>query len=194
MTDLKTRPDTDLGAATKILITGSSAGGVGLFANCAWFMEELSPIPVKCAPQAGAGSSISQDYGNHVAGTTGNDAADSWPNIFTSWKPYAMPACKTAMGATQAERKAAVREGKCTFGVHVYQHYSTVQKANTFIVQCQYDNSELQKLGYPGSPARNQQQQANRDAYMELYGANTRTSLGSATISLCRRVISTLKE
>ena len=82
---IKTR---GLGDAKRVLLTGSSAGGMGVFHNLEWFASRLPAADVKGAPTAGwffpgalpddlADIYPPSDFAHFYAGTHGNPASES---------------------------------------------------------------------------------------------------------------------
>ena len=91
-----------MGNATQILLTGSSAGGIGTFVNADWLTSQFPEATVKAAPQAGwffpgdpdaKPTGIGLPFNFHDK--EGTPAGPQGTNVTTLlWQPYGNAACE----------------------------------------------------------------------------------------------------
>ena len=165
-----------LGDATHVVLTGSSAGGWGVFSNIDWLQSALPNAVVKGAPMAGwfhPGSlpsdqpSLPDDppsdfahWSKNKSGGAGNEASAEFAAL---WQPIIDPAC----AAGQTAKKANPLDCQ---SVHV--HYKYI-KAPIFVIENQYDTAQL--FGTEGLP-KHGPYDATWRSYVAFFGASMRAS------------------
>jgi len=171
-----------LGAATSVLLTGSSAGGIGTLANVDYLAERLGPrATVKGAPNAGWFSPAAlpsdlrniyapSDWAHFAAGTHGNPSSvnNSLPAFIgdTLWGSRGL-----APAACYAAQKPD--EWWACDSAHTLYKYI---KAPLFIVENQYDSNQIfaQELA-PKTPS-SASEHATLRRYVVMYGEAMRNS------------------
>ena len=138
---------------THVLVTGSSAGGIGALMHTDFFAEQWpAPAIVKGAPQCGffyAGVTATTDL------AAGQPTPVAHLGFIPEWKPWLPTACAKATGNNMS---------LCTDAHTLYPHL----QAPLFIRENQYDTAKLANCGWDGRDA----------AYLKLWGQWMRKQLG----------------
>ena len=145
---LKKEHPTALGSASRVLLAGSSAGGIGVFHNIDWVRDFFpSSTVVKAAPLGGW----------FVPGFTADQPEPFYPpslwpqweigqvtdwsalnGTYDVWRPYVNPACAKSFGPN--------RSSNCISATVVYPFIQVPM----FIMENNYDTNQLQAgLGFP---------------------------------------------
>ena len=92
--------DHGLAAATDVIFTGSSAGGIGMWINANYLQSRLPTARIVAAPIAGFYSfAFPYDGPNHTATGLVDFREAAWPGIVALWDAYIDPACARGLGA-----------------------------------------------------------------------------------------------
>mmetsp|Transcript_21245 Transcript_21245/g.50337 ORF Transcript_21245/g.50337 Transcript_21245/m.50337 type:complete len:526 (-) Transcript_21245:25-1602(-) len=154
--------ETNILNAAKVLLTGSSAGGIGTILNAEWFSASAFPnAVVKAAPVSGFFADLSDlnaTYPEFIAGDTHpiplnmSAAADVWDT-------HTPASCVTAVGNGNPP-------ALCFFApVSV-----PLSPVDFLVIESQFDRNPLQsRLGFPTDFARALETDEGR-AYLRLYG------------------------
>jgi hypothetical protein len=164
--------DYGLGDATQVLLTGVSAGGIGVFHNIDYLADRLPSAVVKGAPIAGwylpgphptdpSSMYVFSDYQNFVAGTTGNDVENPFETSLWGSNENLPQDCITDFG----ENFLA-----CTTVHNLYRYI----KSSLYIIQSQYDPQHIFYFG--GVPLKLDYNETDL-AYVSFIGDATRASL-----------------
>ena len=163
-----------LSDATHVVLTGNSAGGIGVFANVDWLQIALPNTVVKGAPIAGwfVPGALPSDQPLHPddppsdwAHWSKNESGDTDANdyIATLWRPILDPACVAGETAKQANPFHCL-------SVHVSYKYI---KAPMYVIENQYDTEQL--YTQQGLPKKGPYDATWR-GYVAMYGAAMRAS------------------
>lgn len=170
-----------LGDAKRILLTGSSAGGIGTFANLDWLVDRFPGVDIKAAPQAGWFFPAAlpgdlddiyppSDFPHFYAGTHGN--AQTVPGA-----PQAgLARLKVTADDLNADCVAAQKPEEwwaCVSAHKLYPHL----KAPIYIIENMYDTNQIYSSDgkVPKAPA-NDSEAAAVQRYVGMYGGAMRNS------------------
>jgi hypothetical protein len=156
--------DSGLGAATEVILTGASAGGIGAWINANYLVGRVPPSArVTVAPVAGMYFFAYPYAGvNH----TGSELVDfreaAWPGNVALWGSFLDPACSAGLGT---------RAYACMLSNYSFPY----QRAAAFVVESQTDQVQLEAHDWLPGPDH---QDAPERAYMAAWKANMTVALG----------------
>jgi ribosome maturation protein SDO1 len=165
--------DYGLGDATQVLLTGVSAGGIGVFHHIDYLADRLPSAVVKGAPIAGwylpgphptddpSSMYVFSDYQNFVAGTSGNDIKNPFESNLWGSNENLPQDCIADFGENFLP---------CTTLHNRYRYI----KSSLYIVQAQYDTQQIYSFG--GAPEKLAYNDMDL-AYVDFIGDATRASL-----------------
>ena len=165
-----------MGNAANILLTGTSAGGIGAFHNVDWLAEQVPDANVKAISEAGwfyprsvegedpSDYSPPSDYSHFAAGTQGNVEIDRLDTVSNPmWKVIPDPAC--AMNEKEHPELCTMLDG-------IYRYI----KSPVFAVQSQFDQYHIfVAFKAPKFPLENELDTV--EDYITMYGEASRKSL-----------------
>jgi len=173
---IKTR---GLADAKRVLLTGSSAGGIGALLNLDWLANRLPNADVKGAPQAGWFFPAAlpgdlpdvfppSDYPHFATGTHGNDASAAGGG-------GAHLDLIDGRGLLNADCVAAQKSGEdwaCGSAHKLYPHLKTP----VYIIENMYDTAQIYAADgkLPKHPTKSEA--ATVDSYVAMYGEAMRNS------------------
>ena len=168
-----------LGKAKRVLLTGSSAGGIGVFYNLDWLAARLPGADVKGAPMAGwffpaalpgdlADVYPPSDFSHFNAGTHGNQFND--PSQLQAYV-----ALYDMRGVFSADCMAAQPAGQWWACFSVHKQYPYV-KTPVFVIENQFDTSQIYAADghIPKQPTSAEAAAVQR--YVAMYGEAMRNS------------------
>jgi hypothetical protein len=159
--------------ATRVLVTGGSAGGIGTFLNIDYIQQRLPSAVVKGAPNAGwffPGDPNSPPSGCGFP-VTFDDWVSGKPTPWTNetdilWDAFDPPECAVPTVAS------GLPAWFCGSVHNLYPHI----KAPLLVVENQYDTNQIfTQLGAPKNPAT-PKDKANLDGYITYFGERMRNS------------------
>jgi hypothetical protein len=90
-----------MGDATDIILSGASAGGIGVWINVDWLAARLPSARVVAAPIAGFYYYAYPYTGvNHTSSILSDFTPPAWPQHYALWQSYVPPACAAALNNT----------------------------------------------------------------------------------------------
>lgn len=120
---------TDVGAATDVLVAGSSAGGLGTFLNADFVAATLpSTVRVRANPQAGYFFPPVTPFASWAAGNTAPPYAGQSAALLALWQPFGNAACAAVNNAT--------------YCAPVYASYPYI-KTPMFLIENQADSNQV---------------------------------------------------
>jgi hypothetical protein len=153
-----------LGAATEVILSGASAGGIGAWINANSLVTGYVPAGcrVTVAPVAGM-YFFAFPYMdvNHTESTLVDFREQAWPGNVALWQSYIDPACAAGLGA---------RSYACMLSNYSYPFI----KAAAFIVEAQTDQVQLEAHDWLPGPDH---QDAPERAYMAAWRDNMTIAL-----------------
>lgn len=144
-----------LGGATDVILTGASAGGIGVWINAGYLKEQLgSSARLALAPVAGF-----YNFAWPFRGASGKTYADfsekNWPNLVDLWQSHYDQACGAALGN---------RSYACMLSAHSRPYIDVP----AFIIEAQTDKVQLEGHDNLPKPPWNDVQ----TAYVETWSHN----------------------
>ena len=178
-----------LGSATHVLVSGASAGGIGLFVNIDYIASLLpSDAVIKGAPQAGwffpedpvatpKGAGLPLNFSaKEITHSTSLPSDDS---IQTLQDRYVNPACLAA-------------QPNASYCVSVHNQYPHI-KTPLFVVENQYDTAQIY-ANYGGAPKHPVGKEvAEKADYVSYVHAHTRMHTRTNVHTLCRYYGATMR-
>jgi ribosome maturation protein SDO1 len=170
-----------LGAATDVLLTGGSAGGIGTFANADFLADRLPQAMVKAAPDAGwffpaalpadlPDVYAPSDWSHFAAGTHGNQNSEN-----NSLPAFIAGELWGSRGLLPASCVADQKPGQWWACSSIHKLYKYI-KTPLFVIENQYDSNQIfaqeQAPTSPGSAA----EYATLERYVIMYGEAMRNS------------------
>lgn len=123
-----------LGDATDIILTGASAGGIGVWYNVDYIAKRFPKARVTAATIAGFYFDATFYEGtNHTINSLADFRRDAWPATYELYSAYVDESCKTAMEA------AGVHPGACMLSNNSYPYI----EADSYAIQAQTDQTVL---------------------------------------------------
>ena len=156
-----------LGAATEVILTGASAGGIGAWINTNSLVTSFVPAGcrVTVAPIAGMYFFAYPYAGvNHTESTLVDFRESAWPGNVALWQSYIDPACAAGLG----ER---------AYGCMLSNYSFPYIKAAAFITEAQTDQVQLEAHDWLPGPDH---QDAPELAYMAAWRDNMTQAIGQA--------------
>lgn len=153
-----------LGAATEVILTGASAGGIGAWINTNALITSFVPAGcrVTVAPIAGMYFfAYPYDSVNHTESTLVDFREAAWPNNTALWGSYIDGACAAGLGA---------RSYACMLSNYSFPFI----KASAFITEAQTDQVQLEAHDWLPGPDH---QDAPERAYMAAWRDNMTQAL-----------------
>lgn len=169
-----------LGNAKRILLTGNSAGGLGVFYNLDWLAERFPNADVKGAPTAGWFLPAAlphdlvdvyppSDFPHFYAGTHGN--SQTIPGA-----PEAAIALFNSRGILPADCVAAQEADQWWACFSVHKQYPYI-KTPVFVVENQFDTNQIfSSAGHVPKSPTNASEAAAVQRYVAMYGEAMRNS------------------
>lgn len=154
------------GAPSEVLVTGSSAGGIGALVHADWFAAQWPRATLKVSPEAGLFYPPIAAVRDSVAGRE-TAAADT--GMLAEWQPYVHAGCAAAHGASVA---------LCTNAHAVLPHI----RVPLFVRENLFD---IAKLANCGLDVHNAASQPHYVAYLREWGAHTRATLDNCACCCC---------
>jgi hypothetical protein len=152
------------GAATEVILTGVSAGGIGAWINTNALVTSFAPAGcrVTVAPIAGMYFfAFPYDAINHTESTLVDFREPAWPGNVALWQSYIDPACGAGLGA---------RSYACMLSNYSFPYV----RAKAFITEAQTDQVQLEAHDWLPGPDH---QDAPERAYMAAWSANMTQAL-----------------
>jgi hypothetical protein len=130
--------------ATDIILTGASAGGIGVWINVDYIADRYPAARVTGVPIAGFYFYAWPYTGqNHTSSTLADFRPQAWPQHYALWQSYANEACVAA--------RAGVDPWACLLANYSYPHV----RSASFVVEAQTDQTVLEAHDwFPGVSAR----------------------------------------
>lgn len=116
-----------LGNAERIVLTGESAGGIGVWPNLDWIAQRYPSSRVVGAPIAGFYFFAYPFRGpGHTKSSLANFEEQAWPQHYSLWKSFVDEDCRRALGS---------RAYACSLANYSYPYV----ESETFVVESQTD-------------------------------------------------------
>lgn len=151
------------GAATEVILTGASAGGIGAWINVNYLTSRVpAAARVTIAPIAGMYFFAYPYAGvNHTSSELVDFREAAWPGNVALWASYIDPACAAGLGA---------RSYACMLSNYSFPYI----RAEAFVVEAQTDQVQLEAHDWLPGPDH---QDAPERGYMTAWAANMTIAL-----------------
>lgn len=151
-----------LGQATEIILTGASAGGIGVWINVDYLAERYPNARVTAVPIAGFYFYAYPYQGvNHTSSGLADFRPQAWPQHYALWQSFADESCVAARTADP---------WACMLANYSYPYISS----EAFVVEAQTDQVVLEDHDWLPGEWRTE---APEHAYMQAWSLNMTTGL-----------------